>query len=247
MKCRVYSNLYSTATLEKKIEILTPRNCQTVRLQFRGQKTAKAVGRIASEGPQHLARLSGLLVQRDYQYTLVDPEDLHTYTKLQTADVSQTQVVPFDGSWPALTYQLQQMFQDAKETTIRDKMAVQVQDTITIVYLSQSSVEVNWVSSPVNDMISDAVLSMILQINLNPVAFPIEKQPHPKEKQIEYLNKIENHLSAHFGPVNVDINTLTVHINFDGTDAIYSLTTQVQFCQNTNCDYCTQQKMVLWL
>eukprot|EP01126_Amoeba_proteus_P037946 TRINITY_DN3935_c0_g1_i2.p1 TRINITY_DN3935_c0_g1~~TRINITY_DN3935_c0_g1_i2.p1 ORF type:complete len:344 (+),score=49.73 TRINITY_DN3935_c0_g1_i2:124-1032(+) len=32
----------------KKMEILTPRNCQTVRLQFRGQKTVKALGKVAS-------------------------------------------------------------------------------------------------------------------------------------------------------------------------------------------------------
>lgn len=33
---------------DKKMEILTPRNCQTVRLQFRGQKKVKAVGKVAT-------------------------------------------------------------------------------------------------------------------------------------------------------------------------------------------------------
>lgn len=50
-------------------QILTPRNVQTVKLTFKGHKTAKAVGHIAAGGPHHLARVDAVLVQKDFQYT----------------------------------------------------------------------------------------------------------------------------------------------------------------------------------
>ncbi len=34
----------------KNVQILTPKNCQTVQLKFRGEKTAKVVGSLAAEG-----------------------------------------------------------------------------------------------------------------------------------------------------------------------------------------------------
>jgi len=40
-----------------------------VKLTFRGHKTAKAVGTIAHGGPQHLGKVSGILVQKDFQFT----------------------------------------------------------------------------------------------------------------------------------------------------------------------------------
>lgn len=54
---------------------------------------------------------------------------------------------------------------------VSDCNAVQVQSTVYIVYSSQTEVTLNWVSSPVNDMIADSLLAIILSINLNPANY----------------------------------------------------------------------------
>jgi len=214
----------------KKIEILTPKNCQTVRLQFRGQKTAKAVGNIAAGGSQHLAKLSGLLVQKDYQFTLVDPSDLHTYTKLQTSYVTQSQTVPYEENWDVLTFQIGQMFEEIKQTTFDDNVAIQVHDSIYVIHSATTYVTIDWVSNPVNDMISDSIVAIIFQINQNPTNFQVEKPKPQNESDLQKLSLIERHLVAHFGSVTVDQNNKTISLNFDGTPATYTLTTQTVEC-----------------
>uniref|UniRef100_A0A6B2KZ24 Beta-Casp domain-containing protein n=1 Tax=Arcella intermedia TaxID=1963864 RepID=A0A6B2KZ24_9EUKA len=214
----------------KKIEILTPRNCQTVKLQFKGQKTAKAVGNIAAGGPQHLARMSGLLVQKDYQYTLVDPVDLHTYTKLQTSEVTQTLSVPYQDKWDTLKYQLEQMFDDVKDSTFDDKLALQVHDSLYVVCTSSTAVTLEWVANPVLDMLSDSIVSIIFQINANPASYSVEKQKPRDDVDVEKLALVEKHLAAHYGNVTVDNEKKTITINLDGTEAVYKLSSNSVSC-----------------
>jgi len=209
----------------KKIEILTPKNCKTVRLQFRGQKTAKVVGAIASGGPQHLAKMSGLLVQKDYQYTLVDSMELHTYTKLQTSIISQTQTVPYENNWDSLVYQLSLMFEEVTPITEEDKIGVQVHDTVQVTRSSPSHVTLYWISNPVNDLITDSIVAIILQISQNPATYQVEKQKTQEENDLHKLGLIERHLTAHFGNDSVVRNqeNKSIKITFDGTEAVYKL------------------------
>jgi len=216
----------------KKIEILTPKNCQTVRLQFRGQKTAKAVGAIASGGPQHLAKMAGLLVQKDYQYTLVDPMELHTYTKLQTSIITQTQSVPYENNWDTLVYQLSLMFEEVTPITEEDKTGVQVHDTVQVTRTSPNHVTLYWVSNPVNDLISDSIVAIILQLSQNPTSFQVEKQKSQEENDQQRLIQIERHLASHFGNDSVVRNTekKIIKIIFDGTEALYKFDTKLIEC-----------------
>ncbi|VDP39762.1 unnamed protein product [Soboliphyme baturini] len=59
-----------------KIEVYNPRNTQAVELSFRGEKTAKVVGRLAQEPPQEGQVISGVLVKRNFNYHLMHPADL---------------------------------------------------------------------------------------------------------------------------------------------------------------------------
>ncbi len=45
-------------------------------LQFRGEKTAKVVGRLAIEEPRDAQILSGVLVRRNFNFHLMHPADL---------------------------------------------------------------------------------------------------------------------------------------------------------------------------
>jgi len=174
--------------------------------------------------------MSGLLVQKDYQYTLVDPADLHTYTKLQTAEVTQSQTIPYEENWQILQYQLSQMFEEIKETQYDDVLAIKVHEALYVINSSSSYVTLDWVSNPVTDMIADSIVAIILQINQNPANYQVEKSKPQPDTDSQKLSLIERHLVAHFGAVTVDQENKTISINFDGTEAIYRLASQRVEC-----------------
>lgn len=63
---------------ECKLSVYTPRNTQQVELHFRGEKTAKVVGQLASEKPEDGKLISGVLVRRNFRLHLMAPEDLQS-------------------------------------------------------------------------------------------------------------------------------------------------------------------------
>jgi len=225
--------------VSRKIEILTPRNCQTVRLQFREQKTAKAVGRVAAGGAEHLAKISGVLVHKDYQYMLVDPNDLNTFTKLQTSVISQSLRIPYTASWDSLVYQIKEMYELVENTTFDDKVSVKVHGIVYVVLTSDTEVTLDWNSSPIDDMIADSLSAIVLHINQNPLAFQIVPDQKPKRKmEEEKFSQIEKLLVSFYGPVNgtngvyADATKKKIKINFDGTEAVYTFDKQEVECND---------------
>ncbi len=88
---------------EYHIQIYNPRNTQPVELYFRGEKNAKVVGKLASiVKAEENARLSGVLVKRNFKYHIMLPEDLQNYTDLAVSTVLQRQSVPYSGPSSAL-------------------------------------------------------------------------------------------------------------------------------------------------
>ena len=85
--------------VDYNIQVYNPRNTQPVELYFRGEKTAKIVGKLATMvKPEENARISGVLVKRNFKYQIMLPEDLPKYTDLAVSTVLQRQSVPFSGS-----------------------------------------------------------------------------------------------------------------------------------------------------
>jgi cleavage and polyadenylation specificity factor subunit 3 len=77
-----------------KVKVFSPRNCEELRIPFKGDKTAKVVGKLASippplsfeDGPAQL--LTGVLVQNDFKMSLMAPEDLREYAGLTTTTIT---------------------------------------------------------------------------------------------------------------------------------------------------------------
>lgn len=59
------------------LKLHSPKNTHAVRLLFRGQKTAKVVGKLAVEGPKQNMTLSGLIVKRNFNYHVLGTDDLN--------------------------------------------------------------------------------------------------------------------------------------------------------------------------
>lgn len=81
------------------IQVYNPKNTQPVELYFRGEKSAKVIGKLASATlPKVDAEISGVLVKRNFKYAVIAAEDLPNYTDLAISNVLQRQSVPFKGN-----------------------------------------------------------------------------------------------------------------------------------------------------
>jgi cleavage and polyadenylation specificity factor subunit 3 len=68
------------------------------------------VGSLANNPPQENQIVHGVLVQKDFNMSLIAPEDLHEFAGLDTNVVMQRQVLAFHGGLPLLKWHLDQMF-----------------------------------------------------------------------------------------------------------------------------------------
>eukprot|EP00894_Picocystis_sp_ML_P003991 jgi/Pico_ML_1/54508/g4845.t2 len=97
----------------KKVQVLNPKNCQTVQMHFKTEKVAKAVGSFAQESPKEGDKISGLLVKKGFVQHLMKPSDLDDYTQLSTISITQKQSLPFHHSFESLEKRLKRMYDDA--------------------------------------------------------------------------------------------------------------------------------------
>lgn len=97
-----------------KIEVHNPRNTDTLSLFFRGQKTAKVIGRLAEDLPTDGTVVSGVLLRRNFNYHLLTPGDLSVYTELSTSTLKQKKSAYYDGELALLIYNIGQLTEDYK-------------------------------------------------------------------------------------------------------------------------------------
>jgi cleavage and polyadenylation specificity factor subunit 3 len=171
----------------QNLRVLTPKNCQTVQLPFKGELTAKAIGEIVAASSQHAAlpqhgqRLQGLLVAKDFRYHLLSPNDLHTYTRLHTATLTQKLRIHVQQSLTSLQHVLAQLFDEVKLTVHHGKPALSVANAVYLVAKFASKMDasetspttasiaqriphyivIEWVSNQNNDIIADSVVALL--------------------------------------------------------------------------------------
>jgi len=118
-------------------------------------------------------KISGVLVKRNFNYHIMAPSDLPTYTELATSTVTQRQSVPFLGNFSHLQYFLNQLSGDAERVEPASSSSsastpsgptVRVFGGAVSVTAEQPRyVVIEWVASPINDMYADSVLAVVLK------------------------------------------------------------------------------------
>lgn len=121
---------------DEDVKIHAPRNLELLELSFRGERVAKAssfratleeeltylqaIGTMADKTPQPNDVLSGLLVAKDYSYTLLDPRDLKDFAGLSTCPVMQRQRIVLGVGWDLVRWHLEGMFGTVEEGLDKD-------------------------------------------------------------------------------------------------------------------------------
>uniref|UniRef100_A0A7N8X881 Cleavage and polyadenylation specificity factor subunit 3 n=1 Tax=Mastacembelus armatus TaxID=205130 RepID=A0A7N8X881_9TELE len=131
------------------IEVHNPRNTEAVTLNFRGEKLAKVMGSLADKKCIQGQRVSGILVKKNFNYHILNPSDLSTYTELAMSTVKQTQAIPFTGPYSLLVCHLR---------------------NLTVYIIPTVNVTCQWIANPLNDMYADAVTTVVLEVQSNPKA-----------------------------------------------------------------------------
>ncbi|OCF74850.1 endoribonuclease YSH1 [Kwoniella mangroviensis CBS 8886] len=212
------------ATRGQEINIHTPRNCEPLVLTFRQERVVKAIGSLAANRPVHGTPLKGLLVSKDFSYTLLDPKDLKDFTGLSTSTLVQKQSIPIGVDWSVIRWHLEGMYGEVEEGMDEEgRPSFTIMNAIKVVQITEIVVEIQWSSNSSNDMIADSALAVLLGIDGSPATVKLTSTPHlhshhdhsheTGESMInghshsdasgnEEFDRIRMFLEAHFGEVS---------------------------------------------
>ncbi|POY74501.1 hypothetical protein BMF94_2261 [Rhodotorula taiwanensis] len=169
------------AERKNDVQIYTPRNVETVRLKFRGERMAKALGSLALTTPAPATQVSGLLVSKDFSYTLLSPADLREFTGLSTSVILQRQRLALSVSWDLVRWHLQGMYgKIAEGRDAEGTPTMRVMETVDVKLVDKHVLAIEWVGGVTNDMIADSVLAIVLGIEGSPASVKkiTEDNPH---------------------------------------------------------------------
>ncbi len=185
----------------KSIEIFNPKNCETVSMEFKVDRHVRAVGRLAErlnsgkggsgapasastsasaaekggkergEGSGEGERVSGLLVQKGFKHTLLDAEDLQTYTQLSANTVLQKQIIPIQIPFVALQEQLSHIFDGVTTFERKGKEVISISPGVELQHEDENMVLMQWKSDPIADTIADSVIAVLLQLQMKPTSY----------------------------------------------------------------------------
>ncbi|KAJ3346062.1 hypothetical protein HDU91_007151 [Kappamyces sp. JEL0680] len=156
------------AEREIPLHIHTPRNCETVELHFRGEKTAKVIGCLAHSAPEEGTLVEGVLASKDFTFQIIAPTELVEFTELVTAPILQKMTIVCHAPPGLIKWHLEQMYGTVQ--AIEKDNGFKVFDAVVVVPGQDSKVALEWDSDPINDMIADSVIAVILQASSSPAS-----------------------------------------------------------------------------
>ncbi|KAH9998453.1 beta-lactamase-like protein [Russula compacta] len=195
---------------DEDIKIHSPRNLETLNLTFRPND-------LATKPPQAGDVLSGLLVSKDYSYTLLDPRDLRDFAGLSTCVVTQRQKIALGVGWSLVRWHLEGMYGHIEEGLDQDEIpTMRVMGAVDVKQTAENELVLEWDSSAANDIIADSTLAIITEIDKSPASVKLtagtqghrhEHEHHPHSDHdythnpMVRIQRLGMFLEAHFGEV----------------------------------------------
>ncbi|KAI8894305.1 beta-lactamase-like protein, partial [Globomyces pollinis-pini] len=178
------------AEREIPLHIHTPRNCETVELHFRGEKTAKIIGHLAAEEPKQGTLIEGVLTSKDFAFQIIDQSELVDFTELVVVPIIQKQTIVTHAPFGLIKWHLEQMY----GTLIEIKGQYKVFNVINVIPTTDSNkINLEWDSNPMNDMIADSIVAIILQADSSPASVKVTKSEHHHHHGHEHQHESDGH------------------------------------------------------
>ncbi|KAG7658019.1 Pre-mRNA 3'-end-processing endonuclease polyadenylation factor C-term [Arabidopsis suecica] len=204
-------------------KIMTPKNCESVEMYFNSEKLAKTIGRLAEKTPDVGDTVSGILVKKGFTYQIMAPDELHVFSQLSTATVTQRITIPFVGAFGVIKHRLEKIFESVESSTDEESglPALKVHERVTVKQESEKHISLQWSSDPISDMVSDSIVALILNISREVPKIVMEEEDAVKSEE-ENGKKVEKVIYALlvslFGDVKLGENGKLV-IRVDGNVA----------------------------
>ncbi|KAL6176372.1 hypothetical protein ACLB2K_053006 [Fragaria x ananassa] len=154
-------------------------------MYFNSQKMAKAIGRVAEKTPEVGEKVSGLLVKKGFSYQIMASEDLHVFSQLSTANVTQRITIPYTTSFMVIKHRLRQIYESIESSADEESgvPTLKVHDRVTVRQDTDNHVSLHWMSDPISDMVSDSIMALILNINREVPKVVIESKDIKTEEE----------------------------------------------------------------
>ncbi|XP_047262874.1 cleavage and polyadenylation specificity factor subunit 3-I isoform X2 [Capsicum annuum] len=216
-------------------KIITPKNCQSVEMHFNSEKMAKTIGKLAEKTPEVGEIVSGLLVKKGFTYQIMAPDDLHVFSQLSTANITQRITIPYSGAFAVIQHRLKQIYESVESSTDEESgvPTLRVHERVTVKQESENHLSVHWTADPISDMVSDSVMALVLNASREMPRVLLESETSINEQEdAKKAEKIVHALLLSlFGDVKYGDDGKLV-INVDGNVAhLDKLTGDVE-CEN---------------
>ncbi|RVX04690.1 Cleavage and polyadenylation specificity factor subunit 3-I [Vitis vinifera] len=135
----------SPSLLTATPKLFPPKNCQSVEMYFNSEKMAKTIGRLAEKTPGVGETVSGLLVKKGFTYQIMAPDDLHVFSQLSTANVTQRITIPYTGAFGVIKHRLKQIYESVESLPDEESEvpAFRVHERVTVKHEGHKTEEEN--------------------------------------------------------------------------------------------------------
>ncbi|KAL6329313.1 hypothetical protein AAG906_016205 [Vitis piasezkii] len=135
-------------------KIISPKNCQSVEM-------------LAEKTPGVGETVSGLLVKKGFTYQIMASDDLHVFSQLSTANVTQRITIPYTGAFGVIKHRLKQIYESVESLPDEESEvpAFRVHERVTVKHESEKHISLHWTSDPISDMVSDSIVALVLNIS----------------------------------------------------------------------------------
>ena len=118
--------------------------------------------------------VDGIFIKQDFDHLIVGEDEVDEYTQLTKSTMLQTLYVPFPYDIQVLNFYLHSYFADvklsygAKTPTERYSIKFTVEELELLYFEKAHMLQLEWLTSPKNDLVADSLSLLILQINEKP-------------------------------------------------------------------------------
>lgn len=162
-----------------------PDNGRKVMMRFTQRKEAVVMGSLAAGGTKDIEEgdgLKGVMFTQNFATRICKIEDLPTYTQLRVGKVKSKLHVPFIGALDTLRLFLLEMFSSVTESKSSDgSISFGLHsDELEVIHPSDPSTRkllLQWDASPVNDMLADAAVALIMHAQTSAATIRVTSRP----------------------------------------------------------------------
>lgn len=216
--------------LGRNTAVHCPRNCETVEMEFRGEKVVRVIGAAARQGNANVpeasfsiasqstaagisigATVEGVLVGKDFEYEIVDAKELAEFANVPLTSLTQQLHFTCSAPFSLLEYHISHLFGIANVSRIQSNKLL-IMNTVVLEDCAKSNTYViTWQGNAISDMVADAVAAIAVHAEISRSSIKLTKHSHSHSHSHSHesastvdLDVALQYLHEHFENVSVD-------------------------------------------